>query len=244
MDQLEEELLVLRLTVEHLFSQATWPTLAELHRPIHRGLGKTMDVGEVARRVAPHPFISGYDDLGDTFAPPLVALARVPESYPLLDRVLRVVKYAHDKYMSSSDDAEVLITEVEARDAVGLNPEHAAVVRLVLDGVPWITNGGGSGEDGWYFRVSDHITRWEGVQSRDGLIQSLEAIAEHQRKEYAAMASAKADIIRGTQTVGTLVVETPAGLSHWYEQPWAKGLAWALGIALTALSLFVGLRQL
>lgn len=111
----------------------------------------------------------------------------------------------------------MIVTEREARDEVGLRAELPAVVRMVLDGVPWITSGGGSGQEGWYFRVSDQITRWDGVESREDLIGSLEAIAQQQRQEYAAMSSAKADMVRGTQPVQAVVVEQPLASPHWYE---------------------------
>lgn len=243
MDEREENLLVLRLTAEHLLTTQEWPTLGHLHRRIHRELNADVeDVGVVARRLDRHPFISGYHDLGDTFAPRLEVLGRVPESDVLLDAVLSVIKFAYSKYMSSADAEEVTVTEREVIEELGLVPSLASLVRKLLDGIPWVTAGGGAGEDGWHFRVSDLITRWSGVESRQDLLDSLSAIAEHGQREYAAMAAAKAEMVRATQPTHIVSVE-PSTVS-WYETPLAKGIAWTVALVVGVLTTVVLTQQL
>lgn len=239
-----DEELVLRLTVEHLLTRRDWPTLADLHRRIHRDMQKDVDVRSVARRLDRHPFFSGYHDLADTFAPRLEVLARVPESGPIVDGVFAVVKHAHAKYMSSEGDVEVTITEREVREELGMPEEVTTVVRQLLDGVAWVTAGGGSGEEGWHFQVSDDITRWSGVKSKKDLIESLEAIEDHRRREYAAMSDAKAEMVRASRPVVEGTVLTSPRATHWYDTPLATGIKWTVGIAVGLLTIFVLVRQL
>jgi hypothetical protein len=117
---------------------------------------------------------------------------------------------------------------------LGIEVAVAAAGRKVLSSTPWITRGGGSETDGSYFRVSDDITRWDGLETRTQLVESLKVIADHQRREYADMASAKAEMVFAAQR-GVGAVQVPVAAPHWYDSPVAKGLAWTLATILTAV---------
>lgn len=242
MDEEWEDRLVLRLTVEHLLANGDWPRLRDLHRVIHQELGQEADVRSVAKRLAPHPFYSGYHDLGDTFAPPLQILSRVGESTPLVDGVLAFVRHARSKYVSSKGETQV--SEGELVEALSLDPILAAVIRKLVDGVPWLTQGGGSGERGWYVTVSDDVTRWAGVESREDLLESLEAIELQRRREYAAMAAAKAQLVRGTHPAPATTTAPEEGTGRWYETHLAKGIAWSVGIIGALVGIVVALARL
>lgn len=245
MDEPEEELLVLRLTVEQLLATGDWPTLADLHRRINRELKKQIhDVGAVARRLDRHPFLSGYHDLNDRFAPRLEVLARIPEGDVLLDAVLAVIKHAHDKYMSSPDADEVRVTQRELVDELGLEASLVQIVRKLLERIPWVIGDRGNDEGEWYFSVADLITRWSGVESRKDLVDSLEAIEDYNNRQYAAMAHAKAEMVRETQPSTRVLVDAGSGATHWYDTPLATGIKWAVGITVGLLTIFVLVRQL
>lgn len=244
-DEREEELLVLRLTVEQLLATGDWPTLADLHRRINRELKKQIhDVGAVARRLDRHPFLSGYHDLNDRFAPRLEVLARISESDVLLDAVLVVIKHAHDKYMSSPNAEEVRVTESEIEDELGLEASLVQIVRKLLERIPWVLGDRGSDEKGWYFSVADLITRWSGVETRKDLVDSLEAIEDYNNRQYAEMTRAKAEMVRETQSSPQILVEAGSGATHWYDTPLATGIKWAVGIIVGLLTIFVLVRQL
>lgn len=245
MDELEEEILVLRLTVEQLLATGDWPTLADLHRRINRELKKQIhDVGAVARRLDRHPFLSGYHDLNDRFAPRLEVLARIPESDVLLDAVLAVIKHAHDKYMSSPEADEVRVTQREIVDELGLEGSLAQIVRKLLERIPWVIADRGNDKEGWNFGVADLITRWSGVESRKDLVDSLEAIEDHNNRQYAEMSRAKAEMVRGTQSSTRVLADSGSGTTHWYDTPLATGIKWAVGITVGLLTIFVLVRQL
>lgn len=240
MDERVEDELLLRLTVDRLMSTGEWPTLEELHREIHQSLGEEMDVSVVARRLAPHPLYMAYTDLGDSFAPPLLALARVREADDLVAAVLRFIVYARDKYLSSS--GETRVTEHEVREALGLDGHMSRILKKVTDGIPYLRHGNGSSAEGWHIRVSDHITRWKGVESRDDLLDRLATIEDQARDEYGAMARAKADLVRGTQHPVVVASEKDQEV-HWYETPLAQGAAWTIGIIATVIAIIVGVSQ-
>lgn len=245
MDERDEDLLVLRLTVEQLLATDDWPTLADLHRRINRELKRQIhDVGAVARRLDRHPFLSGYHDLNDKFAPRLEVLARIPESDVLLDAVLVVIKHAHDKYMASPDVGEVRVTQREMRDELGLEASLVQIVRKLLDRIPWVIGDRGNDEEGWNFAVADLITRWSGVESRKDLVDSLEAIEDYNNRQYAEMARAKAEMVRETQSSTRVLVDAGSGTTHWYDTPLATGIKWAVGIAVGLLTIFVLVQQL
>ncbi|MDQ3953329.1 MAG: hypothetical protein M3279_10275 [Actinomycetota bacterium] len=128
MDEKAEDEILLRLTVEHLLAARSWPTLEYIHRRIHQDLGEEVQVRDVARRLAPHPFFSGYHDLGDVFAPPLTVLARVSQADVLIEALLRLIVFARDKYLSSSGEVE--IREPEFAQATALRDDVAAAVRV------------------------------------------------------------------------------------------------------------------
>jgi len=197
MDPRQEDELVLRLTIEHLRATGEWPTLRNIHQRIHQHGDEEVDieVRDVARRLAPHPFFSAFHDLDDTFAPPLVVLARVSEAQPLLAGVLEFVVYALQKYRSSSGEAQV--SEVEFAAETDVPRDIAAIARKLVDGVPFLTHGGGSGPDGWYVTVSDDVIRWAKVGTTDHLLERLNAIEQQTTQQYAAMADAKARLVRG-----------------------------------------------
>jgi hypothetical protein len=146
MDAQSEDQLVLRLTVEHLLATGEWPELRDIHRRIHQDLGEKTDVRAAARRLALSPFHSGYDDLGDTFAPSLDVVARIQEGAVLVDAVLAFIRHAQERYVSS--DGETQVTEPELMAEVDLDAATSRTVRKLIDGVPFLTNGGGSGQDG------------------------------------------------------------------------------------------------
>lgn len=245
MDEPEEDLLVLRLTVENLLATGDWPTLADLHRRINRELKKQIhDVGAVARRLDRHPFLSGYHDLNDTFAPRLEVLARIPESDDLLDAVLAVIKHAHEKYMSSPNADEVRVTQREIVDELGLEASLVQIVRKLLERIPWVIGNRGNDEGDWYFSVADLITRWSDVESKKDLVDSLEAIEDYNNRQYAAMAQAKAEMVRETQSSTRVLVDAGSVATHWYETPLATGIKWGVGITVGLLTIFVLVRQL
>lgn len=142
MNEPDEDELVLRLTVEHLRRTREWPELRDLHRRIHQELHEQVDVREVAKRLAPHPFLSVYHDSGDTFAPPLHVLAWSRECDPLVDGVLSFIIYAHDKYLASSGETQ--ITEAEFAAEAKVERDIASFIRELVSGVPFLTHGGGS----------------------------------------------------------------------------------------------------
>lgn len=242
MHERHDDELLLRLTVERLLSAGEWPTLEELHREIHQGLGEEMDVSVVARRLAPHPLYMAYTDLGDSFAPPLSVLARVREADELVATVLRFIVYARDKYLSSSGETHV--TEREVREALRLDEWMSRIIKKVTDGIPYLRHGNGSGAEGWHIRVSDHITRWKGVNSRDDLLERLAAIEDRTSEGYAVMARAKADLVRGTRSPVVVVPSEKEGKPHWYETPLAKGIGWTVGIIGTVVGMAVALSKL
>lgn len=49
--------------------------------------------------------------------------------------------------------------------------------------------------------VSDDVVRWAGVTSREALLGRLEEIEKEKWEQYAAMAEAKARLVRGEQVV-------------------------------------------
>jgi hypothetical protein len=197
MDPKEEDALVLRLAIEHLRATGEWPTLRNIHQRIHQHLDGEVDieVRDVARRLAPHPFFSAFQDLNDTFAPPLVVLGRVREGAPLLAGVLEFVVYALQRYRSSSGEA--LVSEVEFAAETDVPRDIAAVARRLVGGVPFLTHGGGSGPEGWYFTVSDDVIRWAKVDTVDDLLERLNAIEQQTMEQYAAISDAKARLVRG-----------------------------------------------
>ncbi len=217
----EEDELVLRLTAEHLVASGEWPELRGIHRRIFREFKLDIDVREVARRLAPHPFLSGYHDLGDTFAPPLHVLARTSASDPLIDAVLKFITFALDKYLSSSEETQV--TEAEFTDGTQVPGDVSKVLRELVSGVPFLTHGGGSGPAGWYVTISDDVVRWSGVTTRDQLLQRLEEIEEEKWSQYAAMAQAKARLVSEKESVAPLeereVALGPVRMqpTHYYE---------------------------
>lgn len=244
MEERDEEQLVLQLTAQHLRTTTDWPTLGDLHKRINRELKKQIhDVGAVARRLDRHPFLSGYHDLSDAFAPRLEVLGRVPEGEVFLDATLAVIRHAHAKYMSSSDGDAVKVSEREVIEELGLDTGMAKIVRKLLDRIPWVIGDREPEESGWAFGVSDLITRWDGVEAREDLVESLEAIEDYNQRQAAAMSQAKADMVRATQRQAQIVVSADEG-GHWYETPLAKGIAWAVGVAVGVLSIIVLVQQL
>lgn len=195
MDAHSEDQLVLRLTIEHLLASGEWPTLRDIHRRIHQDLHEETDVRAAARRVAPHPFHSGYHDLGDTLAPSLATLSGTEEGAGLVDDVLAVVLHARAKYLAS--DGDVQITEEELGAVLG-DGRTARTLEKLIDGVPFLAAGGGSGEHGWYRTVSDDITRWTQVETRQEFLEFLQSTEREKHEDYARMADAKAQLVRAT----------------------------------------------
>ncbi len=194
MDAHSEDQLVLRLTIEHLLATGEWPTLRDIHRRIYQDLHEETDVRAAARRLAPHQFHSGYHDLGDTFAPSLATLSGREEGAGLGDDVLAVVLHARGKYLAS--DGDVQITEEELGAVLGLDGKTAKALEKLIDGVPFLTAGGGSGEHGWHRTISDDITRWAQVETRQEFLDFLQATERERREDYARMNDAKARLLR------------------------------------------------
>lgn len=203
MDAQSEDHLIIRLTIEHLLTIGEWPKLRDLHRRIHRELHEEVDVRAVSRRLAPHPFHSGYHDLGDNFAPSLATLGGAEEGTGLVNGVLSFVRHARAKYFAS--DGDVQVTEWELVTVVGLDARTARTLEKLIDGMPFLTAGGGSGAQGWYREISDDITRWAGVETTEHLLERVKEIDEETRQGYAAMADAKNRIVDATRSgVGTV----------------------------------------
>lgn len=234
MDRDSEDQLMLRLTVEHLLATGQWPVLRDLHRCIHKDLHEEIDVRAAASRLAPRSH-GGYHDLGDKFAPSLRTLGRIEEGTALLDAMLAFIRHARAKYLSS--DGETQVTEPELVEELDLDAATSRAVRELIDGVPFLTHGGGSGPDGWYFNVSDDITRWRGVETRQDLLDTLEQMEEQQKLDYAAIADAKHRMIEATRRRPTVLpLQREDASLRWYETPVAKGLAWAAGVLGTVIA--------
>lgn len=90
----------------------------------------------------------------------------------------------------------------------------------MVDGLPCLTNGGGSGQDGWYVTVFDDITYWSDVETPKAFSESLDAIDQHQRQEYAALADAKNRMLAATRSAEPLnpsEVAEDGGELRWFE---------------------------
>lgn len=239
MREKDEDELILRLTIEHLVKEADWPRLVDIHRRIHREIGEEVDVRAAAERLAPHPFFSRYSDLSEQFAPPLWVLAQLEAATELVDGVLIFIDHARTKYLTSTGHTEVRDSELVA---LGVSPQVAAALRRLIEGVPWLTAGGGSNNEGWYVTVSDDIVRWKDVTSRAELVDRLQKIEEQRNAEYAAMARAKQRLVdgdAGSHEPGGYESgrsEIDIGPVHLHATPHYEVMALSLGTGIDVLA--------
>lgn len=247
MDEVSAELLILDLTVEHLMNEGDWPELRVLHRRIHKEFGKDIDVAEVARRVSPSPFFSGYD-LRDKFVPPLFQFARVQSGAELIQVVVDFVQFAVQKYLSTEGDVEVIETELVVE---GFDANLAPLIPTLIDRVPYVSSGRSTREGLWTMNVSDKVTRLKGIKTKDDLLAFLREVEEESRREAAALTEAKSRLIRTPSyeleepQSGPTRVDDPIARAERHAFTRALLLVGALAVALGGIvGLILGLREL
>lgn len=219
----EEELLI-ELAIQHARAYGEWPKLEVLHQQIHQGSDLSVNTLDVAKRLAPKPFVGGgYTWLGDTFAPPPDVIARVDEGQEVLAAVRSWINLARGKYRATNGQPE--ITSAEFGEKTGVDPPTASAVRLVLGWFSDTTNGSQWNEEGWTITVGDEIVSWPSLASVDDLV--AEWLRRQQRHERLASAAddSKHRLLVGTGRVAQTLPSTEP-TSSWTDKPWAKSVLW------------------
>lgn len=189
MDDGPHDDLIVALTVQHVKATGEWPKLEVLHRKLHQELGLSVALQDVARRLAPQPFVGGgYSYLGETLALPLPVVARVEEGRRILGAVVAWINLARDRYRSSK--GQPTITSGEFVSLPGIDEEVARAVRVLLGGLSDTTDGGHWNDEDWTLTVSDQIVSWPEGLTVDGLLGELERRARRDSAQAAAVAGA------------------------------------------------------
>lgn len=247
MDEESAELLILDLTVEHLMRERDWPELRVLHRRIHKEFGEDLEVADVARRVSPSPFFSGYD-LRDRFVPPLFQLARVQSGAALIQVVVDFVQFAVQKYLSTEGDVEVIETELVVE---GFDANLVPLIPTLIDRVPFVSGGRSTREGMWTMELSDKITRLKAIKTPADLLAFLREVEEQSKREAVALTEAKSRLIRTPSSapeaseIGPTPIDDSIARAERHPLIRALLLVGAVAVALGAVvGLILGLREL
>ena len=227
MDSSAEEELLIRLAIRHAKAHGEWPKLEVLHRQIHQGSDHSVSTLEVARRLAPKPFVGGgYTWLGDTFAPTPDLMARVDEGRQLLNAVMLWINLARAKYRTA--DGQPDITSAEFADETGVDPQIADAVRVVLGWFSDTTGGSQWNEEGWTITVGDEIVSWPLLASVDDLLAEWSRRQQRHHQLGAIAANSKHELLVAT---GRAAKAAPVQQeASWTDKPWAKTALWVAGV--------------
>lgn len=247
MERGAEETLILKLMIEHLLTHGEWPELRVLHRRIHKELGHDVDVREVASRLSPSPFSSGYD-LQDRFAPPLFQLDRVEEGAALLQTVADFIPFAVERYRSTSGDVEITETELVVE---GFDGRLINLLPTLLDRIPFVSSSRSTRDGKWTLVLSDEITRLRDVETKADLLRFLRQVEDASKRETAALAEAKYRMSSKVSPVAEQS-ELPTPTSHdpvtrleMHPATRAVRLIGAIAVALGSLvGLVLGVKEL
>lgn len=183
---------------------------------------------EVAKRLAPKPFVGGgYTWLGETFAVPPDLIARVDEGRQLLSAVGSWINLARAKYRAGEGQPE--ITSSEFIEETGIDQPTANAVRVVLGWFSGTTNGSQWNEDGWTINVADEIVDWPLLASAEDLVSEWSRRQQRHEVMAAGADSAKHQLLRATGRLSPAPAAED-GASTWTDQPWARKALWVAGI--------------
>ena len=243
MDPSDEEDLLIELSIRHAKAHGEWPKLEVLHRQIHQGSDFSVNTLDVAKRLAPKPFVGGgYTWLGDTFAPTPDLMVRVVEGRQLLNAVMLWINLARAKYRTA--DGQPDITRVEFVEETGVEPQITDAVRVVLGWFSDTTAGSQWNEEGWTITVADEIVSWPLLASVDDLLAEWSRRQQRHEQLGAVAAHSKHRLLMATDRVSQRPSEEEAELS-WVDKPWAKTAVWVAGVigglaALVSIGVLIG----
>lgn len=240
-DQRAQEVLLLRLTIDHLYAHGEWPELRDVHRRIYREFGQDFDVGVVARRLVWSSYVM-FTDLGERFIPPFSRLRGIDEAQPLLETLVAVVRVAASNYLTADNDAKVDSSEINEGS---LDSRWVELVPTLERGVPHLHRGYTPRDGSWTIEVSDHVVRMREIETTDDLMDYLDAVEAENRRKAAEMASAHANLVAVSRKATPPPVVVHDGGSpdrvRWLEShPVVRSLLLA-GAVATAIGAIVGL---
>ena len=228
MDPSAQEDILIRLAIQHVTTHGEWPKLEVVHRQIHQGTDLSVNTLEVARRLAPKPFVGGgYTWLGETFAPDPELIARVDEGRQLLNAIMLWINLARAKYRTA--DGKPDITSAEFVEETGLDPRLTDAVRVVLGWFSDTTDASHWNEEGWTITVDDKIVSWPLLASVEDLLAEWSRRQQRHEQLGPVADDAKHRLLRATGRLAQAPVHQEATWS-WTDKPWARTVLWIGGV--------------
>lgn len=228
MDPSAEEDLLIELALRHAKAHGEWPKLEVIHRQIHQGSDLSVKTLDVAKRLAPKPFVGGgYTWLGETFVPTPDLIARVDEGRQLLSAIVSWINLARKKYRTS--EGQPNITRAEFVEETNVDPMTSDAIRVILGWFSDTTDGSHWNDEGWTITIADEIVNWPLLASVDDLLAEWSRRQQRHQQLGAAADSAKHQLLVATGRVARPPVEQDEP-SSWTEKPWAKTALWVAGV--------------